>query len=351
MVTLALGSGEDSAEAYLLYDNGALDYIVPSSQAIQWATGAWGSGQTLVWEIEDGPDWSLLLDHSAEDFGAYVEKALSVWSAVPTADISWRLGDVRALSNESRFGDTRPSVYFEVVDRFQSSGATVWWNWDPVLGVWEITDCDVAGAYHWAEWLEDGQFDAEDLERWAVSFLVREFGHCLGLNRPAGFPASRRLRTSTAEGDHVWHSTAVWWPFSGMYSAQGSLSEDDRIGASLLRPRAGWLSGTGSLAGLVESNGESLPYVHVYALRLVDGQLRDPVGGFANVKGAFLIEGLPPGDYVLWGHPFSSYAGHRPLVEARATTDLKDTVLATPVRVEAGRTTDGIAMSMQRGRE
>ena len=53
-------AGERSA-AYVLLGNGAPDYIVPASEALRWSSDVWGPGQTLVWEIEDGPGWELLL--------------------------------------------------------------------------------------------------------------------------------------------------------------------------------------------------------------------------------------------------------------------------------------------------
>ena len=77
---LGFGSGDRPAEAYRLYDNGALDYIVPSSEAIRWSDDAWGPGRTLLWEIEDGPDW-VLLNSSAQDMARVVESALAWFRA------------------------------------------------------------------------------------------------------------------------------------------------------------------------------------------------------------------------------------------------------------------------------
>ena len=115
------------------------------------------------------------------------------------------------------------------------------------------------------------------------------------------------------------------------------LLRDDQVGASLLRPITGWLSGTGTVAGFLEAEGEPVPYAHVYAVRRTPGGMRDPVGAFANARGEFLIEGLPPGDYVLWAHPIRYHWNQRPLIQDDAETDVKDTVLTHPVRVEAGR--------------
>ena len=131
----------------------------------------------------------------------------------------------------------------------------------------------------------------------------------------------------------------------------GELSADDRTAASLLRPRIGWGNSVGSVSGRLEVEGAAAPYVHVYAIRSTAAGMRDPVGAFANVRGEFLIEGLPPGEYILWALPVRYYWNHHHLVLEGAATDLKDAVVAHPVRVEAGRVTDGIEIPMRSGRQ
>ena len=352
---LGVGSGERSAEAYLFYDSGALDYIVPSSEAIRWSAGAWGPGRTLVWEIEDGADWSLLFD-SADSVAPFLSDALSVWSGIETADISWRLASVAKppeSEETARFGDSRNRVFLERRGDYWRTGASIWWVRNRTREVWEITECDVGLPWHW--WLDDEfqpepDLDSEDLQQNITRFAAEEFGHCLGLHQPAVFPASPRLRLSTAENDHDWYWTPVWRPGSVMQWWEAP-SPDDQVGASLLRPGRGWLSGTGTVAGFLETDGEPVPYAHVYAVRRTPDGMRDPVGAFANARGEFLIEGLPPGDYVLWAHPIRYYWLQSPLIQDDAETEVKDSVLAHPVRVEAGRNTEGITIPMQRGRE
>ena len=343
--TLGLGSVQDRAEAYLFYDNGTLDYIVPASEAIRWSADAWGPGRTLVWELEHGPDWGLLFGSSAQDFAPFVEAALSSWSAIPTADISWRLAGVVDPSEDLRFGDSRNRVFFDTDSGIE--GAVAWWIRNHASEAWEITECDLGIP---AGWVEEG-LSAEVVRQWALpNFLRQELAHCFGLGQAAGFPASQWLRTSATD-DPDGYGTEVWSPVPAMADWGDSLAEDDRVGASLLRPRAGWPSTVGALAGELESEGESVPYTHVYALRRTPDGMRDPVGAFANASGEFLIEGLPPGEYILWAHPIRDYWSHRPLILEDAETDVKDAVLAHPVHVEPGRTTDGITIPMRRGRE
>lgn len=346
---LVLGPGEDPAEAYRLYDNGAFDYIVPSRDAIRWSAAAWGPGRTLEWEIEDGPDLPRLLDHFPEDFGTrYVGPALSAWSDVPTADISWRLTGLRDPSGERRFGNGRNQVFFDPGSGV--SGAAAWWIRNRELEVWEITECDVGVNEWFVDRLEAGDTDPETVKDWVFGSLVQDFGHCLGLGQAARFPQSWGLRTSATSDSGAYPGTAVWSPLPAMGWGVNP-AEDDRVGASLLRPRASWLSSTGSVAGRLESGGVPVAYGHVYALRVGADGLRDPVGGFANAGGRFLIEGLPPGEYVLWAHPIRFWFRHRPLIEDGADVEVMDAVLAHPVRVEAGRTAEGITIPMRQGRE
>ena len=351
VAVLGVASSDDRAEAYLLLDSGALDYIVPASEAIRWSADVWGPGRTLVWEIEDGPDWELLLG-GVEDFVPIVEEALAVWSAIETADISWRLaGVVEPSAEHPRWPDARSAVSFQGTDFHSLWGAELWWRRNKATDTWEITECNVGLPRFLVERLEDGVFTDDDLRRYVVSFLVAEVGRCLGLGSSSPLPGSQILRTTPSGDDRGWRATEIW-RWSVMAEGFGTrLTSDDRIGASLLRPRGGWLPRTGSLAGRLESDGRPARYVHVYALRLVEGRLRDPVGAFANADGEFLIEGLAPGDYVLWAHPLRGYWEHSLLLMAGAMTDVKDAILAQPIRLKAGQISRVVTIPMRGGRE
>ena len=352
VAALGVASNDDRAEAYLLLDGGALDYIVPASEAIRWSADVWGPGQTLVWEIEDGPDWELL-PGGAQGFVPVVEEALAVWSTIETADISWRLaGVVEASATRPALPDGRSRVSFENTNSHPLWGAELWSRRNRAAGTWEITECNIGLLQYLVELREDEEFTDDDLRSYVVSFLVEELGRCVGLGSSSPLPGSQFLRTAPSGDDVGWRDTEIWgaWPVMGEGWGR-RLTSDDRIGASLLRPREGWLSLTGSLAGRLESDGHPARYVHVHALRLVEGRLRVPVGAFANADGEFLIEGLPPGDYVLWAHPVRAYGEFSLLVMAGATTDVKDAVVANPIRVEAGQISREVRIPMRRGRE
>ena len=342
LMSAVLGPQRDAAEAYLFYDNGALDLVVGSDQAIRWSAEVWEPGSTLVWTIEDGPDWTLVWD-SAQDVVPLVEEALSRWSEIPTADISWRLAGVSALDGyRARFRNSSNQVYIDPEGGF---AAELWWGLNLQSGVWELTECDIGLPPDLVEHVR-----TEHLSAYTGQYVMRELGHCLGLGIASSLPGSESLHHSPSDDGWIGRESKAMRPEPAMSLGSG-IALDDRVGASLVRPRAGWIEGTGILSGVLEAGGERVPYGYVWAFRRTSEGMRDPVGAFANADGEFLIEGLTPGDYALWAHPVIWYRSHRFLIERGAEWDVEDSVLAHPLRVDAGRVTDGIVIPMQRGRE
>ena len=186
-----------------------------------------------------------------------------------------------------------------------------------------------------------------------LTTVKHELGHCLVLAHAQEFPGE----------DLYWDSNGIttlrgWrerpaarlWPWDplmsyGARSAEGLLEADDRIGASLLRPRSGWLAGTGSVAGTLRSNGEPVGYAHVWAVAA-----NGTVGVFSDRDGRFVIEGLSPGSYLFWATPMAQPSAHPRLVASMRGpphAELRDTWRALPVRVEAGRTSGPVEMIRQ----
>ena len=189
VAALGVASNDDRAEAYLLLDGGALDYIVPASEAIRWSADVWGPGQTLVWEIEDGPDWELL-PGGAQGFVPVVEEALAVWSTIETADISWRLaGVVEASATRPALPDGRSRVSFEATNHHPLWGAELWWRRNRTADAWEITECNVGLPFNLPEGFLDPGFTEDELRQQTISFLLKEMGRCLGLRSGALPPA------------------------------------------------------------------------------------------------------------------------------------------------------------------
>ena len=350
VVAIGLGSAPRRAHGYLLYDNGALDYIIGAEDAIRWAPDIWGPGATLDWRIEDSPAWTTLFG-STDNFAAAVSDALSRWADIPTADIRWRLAGTAETPATAVVRDSSNRVFL-TRSYGERAGAGLWFARDRARHAWDIVECDIRAPQSWLFWEEDGSTEAERLGR-ATDELVSSLRDCLGLAPPAGFPASRQLRASESDSDDATERNLHFWASpeydSAVWKEAPMPTRDDSIGASLLRPKQDWLAGVGGIAGSLRSGGEPVRYAHVWALPWDEAGIGDPVGAFSDRSGAFLIEGLAPGAYLLWVHPIDSGRQER-LAAAGATMDIRDAVLATPVRVEAGRVSGGIAIPLQGGR-
>jgi len=290
LVAVGVASSQRDSEAYRLYDNGALDYIVPASEAIRWSPDVWGSGGTLSWEIEDSPDWPLLQDHLTDDFETFVQEALSRWAGVAAADISWRLTGFRGRTDGPRFGNGRHQVFFEA-----DSGSA-----GPLPGGSGTTRARLGKSRSaMSGWVESGwtgsKTEQRTRRRWNAgckAFWLRNSDTVLAWGKRHRF----RRRGCCAHPSMNSTGTALRsGPPPPPWDGGRPNSPKTTVSAPRCFGRApGWLSGAGSLAGMLQSEGEPVPYAHVFALRGGPDGLRDPVGAFTNADGEFLIEGLPP---------------------------------------------------------
>lgn len=319
LAALGLGGGAPRSDAYRLIDNGAADYVVASDQAVRWAPGVWDPGSTLSFQVAASPDWPQVIGSTAQVIRA-VEEAQARWRDLATADIRWNVSSATGASVGAWTRDGVNSVFYNSSGTAFERGAGVWFARDPARGVWDIAECDIGAPRSWADELGgfgDRVFAAgSEMEKW--------FASCLGLGATARLPS--------AQGP-------------GGFGTPWNQSADRETGASLLRPRTGWRDSVGSVSGSLVVDGDPVSYGHVWAFPTNGSR---PIGAFANRSGAFRIEGLPPGDYVLWAHPINGY-DHR-LATVGAETDVQDAVLAVPVTVTAGRNAGGHRIPMRRGR-
>lgn len=344
LVLSAAGRGE----AYRLYDNGALDFIVASDEAVRWSSEVWPSGATLEWRIERAPEWVELFG-SSEGVFSVVRDALSRYSEIPTADIRWTVSGMDAAADGAWTRDGTSRVFLAGPRWWLwERGAGLWFVRNPIRQVWDIAECDVGLTREALDW------DAQHREEWATDELESAFRTCLGLAESEGLPGSNRLRASRSESEDRWTRNDHFRESPSYHSAvwAGAFDSDSRVGVSLLRPRPGWRSEVGGLAGVLETAEGAVAYAHVWALRReAEGGMRVRAGAFSNRAGEFLIEGLEPGDYLLWAHPISDPRDSWDLVAAGAPLDLEDAVSLPLIRVRRGRTTDGAAIRMTHGRE
>ena len=335
---------------------------VPAAEALRWSSEAWGPGETLVWHIDgDDPDWQHWYG-SAEGAIPVVAAALAAWSDIETADISWRLDGLLDLDEEAARRGRRNFVYINEDHRV--SGAAWTWEKQNGSGRWETYQC-VVYLGKWAseappDWWQELDENHPEREFPGSGTLVHEFGHCLQLGHAQTFPgrnwfydAPTSRYTSWTHSDGVWPDTDPVMAY-GRGSFESPLTADDRVGASLLRPRPGWLSGTGGISGRVhQENGEPVVYAHVWAFPNAGGTRHDGVGVFSDWEGGYVIEGLAPGDYTLWVSPLteqSAKPGLHRFVSEDWSADWRETVLPHPVGVRAGRVTDGVDIGLRKGR-
>ena len=334
-----------AASAYRLY--AAVDTLVPTSgQALRRDAAEWGAGRTLTWTIARDSGWTKEWEDDegetspppfagASDARPALAKALAAWASLGSADIRWRVGETAAV--EPIDADGRNAIGVEATEPGVLAWAAVWARWEPADG-WEIEECDIVLAPVSAAELAVGEPDG-------TATLIHELGHCIGLDHAAetGFWAGLFDRESGVWGESP--------KMSYGFVLTDALLPDDIVGASLLRPVAGWRDRVGSLSGRVTLAGEPARFVPVRSARLAGGETVPAPAVFTDERGRFTIEGLAPGEYLLAAGPFTSGWAHRDLLDGGALLDAADGVLLEPVTVRAGRRTTGAALVLSPGRE
>ena len=335
--------------------------VVAPDAARRWSRDAWAPGETLSWHIAGGsPGWNNSWYGSPAQIAPIVEKALSVWSEVPTADISLRFEGVAPTDrhpnpDRRNYVDVRESPD----DSFYAFAQT--WSDRNASGQWEATHCAVAlinpdspppdDSRDWRE------LPQEERVLRLLPLLVHEFGHCIGLGHSQTFPGWALL--NGPDGTLSWAPEGVWnrrdpvMAYGHLSNPTSPLTADDRTGVSLLRPATGWVRNTGSVSGRLLHDGQPVVMAHVWAFHNADS-LRDGVGVFTDYDGSFLISGLAPGDYTLWISPLTEPNAQPILFERELTEnvhlDLDEMVVPHPIRIEAGRVTDVAEIAVRRGR-
>ena len=334
-----------AVEAYRLKGSSS---VTVAENASRWSPEVWGQGETLVFEVAPDPDWHVYWG-SAEAVLPYVERALNAWSRIPTADISWSVVGI-GTDLEVRRGDGRNTIYIDA-DSFPAYAAIQSErSGEGADSRRELVECDVVLNQMFAQIPEDvGPEDIEDhrerRREWSVYVLVHEFGHCLGLNHSDNH--SSTVRWDHRRGRIHPHDPAMSYGYS--LDKPEDLAADERVGASLLRPVLP-ATASGSVSGVISVDGEPASYAHVWALPSGPAPLRDRIGVFTDRDGAFLLEGLEPGDYAFWAQPIASHAANDDLLAEGAVWDLTDTVVGRLTRVQAGATTADVEISMRRSR-
>lgn len=301
----------------------------------------------LEWAIADHPGWTApFVDRDGESqpppFGSaaeavpFVREAMAAWSAIPDADLRWRLSGVESGPGNERDGRNTLTV---ATNEEGFAGRAWWWFQRPFFGgPWEMFECDIELAPQAAARL--GSDDPRSL-----TVTIHEFGHCLGLAHSGRHPTI--VHTSPDLG--IWGETPK---MSYGLDISNALTVDDLVGASLLRPAGNWVAGAGSITGRVTVAGAPGRFLTVSSVRLVSGDTTAPGPGvFTDEDGRFRLEGLVPGDYLIRAAPMTRVDAHESLLEAGAVLEALDGALLRPVTVRAGQETDGVALDLPPGRD
>lgn len=342
---LLVGDGAAGYRFVAAYDDGPL--IVPAGDAARWREREWGPGRVLEWVIADHPGWTdPFVDRDGEsqpppfartaDAIPFVREAMAAWSAIPNADIRWRLSGVESGPGNERDGRNTVSVVTGEDDNF--AGRAWWWFQRPFFGrPWEMFECDIELIP-----LAAARLGSDDPR--SLTVTIHEFGHCLGLAHTGRHPTIV----------HTFPDIGIWGETPKMsygLDISNALAVDDIVGASLLRPAGNWVAGAGSIAGRVTVAGAPARFVTVSSVRLVSGDTTAPGPGvFTDEDGRFRLEGLVPGDYLIRAAPMTRVDAHATLLEAGAVVDALDGALLRPVTVRAGQETDGVALDLPPGR-
>lgn len=342
---LLVGDGASGYRFVAAYDDGSL--IVPAGRAARWREREWGPGRVLEWAIADHPGWTApWVDGEGETqpppFGSaaeavpFVREAMAAWSAIPDADLRWRLSGVESGPGNERDGRNTLTV---AANEEGFAGRAWWWFQRPFFGgPWEMFECDIELAPQAAARL--GSDDPRSL-----TVTIHEFGHCLGLAHSGRHPTIV----------HTFPDLGIWGETPKMsygLDISNALTVDDLVGASLLRPAGNWVAGAGSITGRVTVAGAPGRFLTVSSVRLVSGDTTAPGPGvFTDEDGRFRLEGLVPGDYLIRAAPMTRVDAHESLLEAGAVLEALDGARLRPVTVRAGQETDGVALDLPPGRD
>ena len=322
----ALGASGPPAEAYRLYSNGDHPHFPPlrATDALRWDPEIWGPGAELPFFVADDPEWDEA-GRRAETAVPFVERALAAWSAVPSADIRW--SGVGVAPGPGDFVDGGNAVTVNPDPEVTYSFANIWSEWR-LLGEeapWRIVECDIVLS----------QETARNLDDWGLSVLIHEFGHCLGLAHAGAHPGTRSPASfpDRASPPSVWETDPQ---MSYGRAPEEGITEDDRTGASLLRPATDWIETTGVVRGEVGLEGAGARHVLVLALPVRDETAGGGIAAFTDDAGRFRIEGLSPDRYLLWIHPARYLAAHEGLMLNGASLEVRDRFDPVPIVVRAG---------------
>lgn len=315
--------------------------LAPTAEAIRWDQSSF----PLRFRMLENDNLPADVDITQETWTAIVRRSLDHWNGVTTAEISLILEEATVPASQASAGDGINTIGFSSDEQFQDSWVTAGARWRHQTNT--MMGCDIeVSPYFVKNWAP------QDVERLLEVVVVHEMGHCLGLGHTEPHPMP--LWTDLPVNADPSFLPDPVMSYSNSYGLD--LPEDDTVGVSLLYPAPGFLESRGAIRGSVVLEGRAGAYAYLQAVR--PGSPGVPVapgpGTFAGPSGEFHLEGLSPGNWMLWIHPIlvtrrNAYGRMLELAAEADTLEFRDRLRW--VRVDAGETLEGVEITVYPGRE
>ena len=331
-------SGGAPADGYKLRANA---WVPTSENAIRWQE----SDFPLRFRMLENDNLPPNLGITQEGWADLVERSLAHWIRIPTARIGIVLDEEGVPLSQADADDGMNTIGFTADEFFVGHWATAFAAWRTDAG--QLVGCDIEVnpdfVKNWAP---------QDAERLLEIIITHEMGHCLGLGHTEPHPMP--LWT-----DRPVRADPSFLPDPVMsYSNSYGLDrpEDDTVPVSLLYPAPGFIESRGSIRGSGLVAGNPAAFAYVQAVR--PGEWGKPAqpgpGVFVNEEGEFFLEGMSPGDWMLWVHPIlvtrrNAHGSRLNMAAEAGALEFRDQWRW--VRVEAGETLEDVEITVQPGRE
>ncbi len=321
-------------------------FAVPADGYRYWSSEVWipsAEEATMRWRASDFPLRFRMLENDnlptdfeigQERWTEIVRRSLDHWIGVRTANLGLVLEEATAPLSRADADDGINTIGFSSDERFDDSWITAFaaWRFDGD----RLTGCDIEVNPEFVK-----NWAPQDPERLIEIVATHEMGHCLGLLHSEPFPMPLWTERPVTR-DPAFLPDPVM-SYSNSYGLP--LPEDDRVGVSLLYPAPGFLEARGTVRGTVRHGHRGAPFSYVQAVRPGGAGARAGPGPgvFTDRNGRFSLEGLAPGDWMLWVHPIlvTRRNAHGSLLEQAdeaGATDFLDRLRW--IRVAAGSTAE-----------